>query len=36
MPEFEQLRAAASKAGVPLKVVERAAREALRAGNEDR
>jgi pyridinium-3,5-bisthiocarboxylic acid mononucleotide nickel chelatase len=36
MPEFEQLRAAASKAGVPLKVVEHAAREALRAGNEDR
>jgi len=29
MPEFEQVRAAASKAGVPLKVVEDAARAAL-------
>jgi pyridinium-3,5-bisthiocarboxylic acid mononucleotide nickel chelatase len=36
MPEFEQCRAAAAKAGVPLKVVEDAVRAAMRAGNEDR
>jgi uncharacterized protein (TIGR00299 family) protein len=34
MPEFEQVRAAASKAGVPLKVVEDAARTALGDRNE--
>jgi hypothetical protein len=35
MPEFEQCRAAAAKAGVPLKVVEEAARVAYlnRHGN---
>jgi uncharacterized protein (TIGR00299 family) protein len=36
MPEFEQCRAAASKAGVPLKVVEDAARVAMRATDEHR
>jgi uncharacterized protein (DUF111 family) len=30
MPEFEQVRAAAMKAGIPLKVVEDATRIALR------
>ena len=34
MPEFEQCRAAASKAGVPVKVVEDAVRAAKREGNE--
>ncbi len=34
MPEFEQVRAAAIKAGVPLKVVEDATRNALRVSNE--
>jgi uncharacterized protein (TIGR00299 family) protein len=34
MPEFEQVRAAASKAGVPVKVVEDATRNALRDLNE--
>src|SRR6476646_7773768 len=36
MPEFEQVRAAASKAGVALKVVEDATRVALKVLNEDR
>jgi pyridinium-3,5-bisthiocarboxylic acid mononucleotide nickel chelatase len=35
MPEFEQVRAAATTAGVPLKVVEDATRSALRVLNED-
>lgn len=34
MPEFEQVRAAASKAGVPLKVVEDVARKAMRTTDE--
>jgi uncharacterized protein (DUF111 family) len=34
MPEFEQVRAAAMKAGVPLKVVEEATRIAFRVLNE--
>jgi uncharacterized protein (DUF111 family) len=34
MPEFEQVRAAATKAGVPLKVVEEATRIAFRVLNE--
>jgi uncharacterized protein (TIGR00299 family) protein len=34
MPEFEQVRAAASKAGVPVKVVEEAARAAKKAAGE--
>jgi uncharacterized protein (DUF111 family) len=34
MPEFEQCRDAAMKAGVPLKVVEDAVRVALRVKNE--
>lgn len=34
MPEFDQVRAAATKAGVPVKVVEDAARNALRVLNE--
>ena len=35
MPEFDQVRAAATKAGVPLKVVEDATRVALRVLNEN-